>query len=143
MKDNSYLPNCSDDDVFSFGSNTQPVMFRVSKFRDAVRQTFQESPQIANALSQFLNSQGVEISTVVTANARAQINNLIWFGEGIDCEVLKLGAKGWQKGKVRIRVSLKFCPDEPEKETPAINQPEISPTESPLDDIRRMITGNN
>lgn len=40
----------------------------------------------------------------------------------IDCEVLRLGAKGWQKGKVRI--SLEFCPDLPE---------------SPLDDIRQAI----
>ncbi len=141
MKDNSYLPNCSDNDVFSFGSNTKPVMFRVSKFRDAVKQAFQKSSQVADALSQFLNSQGVEIIAVVISQGGAYISNLMWFTEGIDCEVLKLGAKDWQKGKVRIRVSLEFCPDEPEtKETPAINQPEIGPTESPLDDIRRMMT---
>ncbi len=36
-----------------------------------------------------------------------------WFTErGIDCEALKFGSKGWQKG--RIRLSLEFCPDEPE-----------------------------
>lgn len=40
--------------------------------------------------------------------------------DAIDCEVLRLGAKGWQKGKVRI--TLQFCPDQPE---------------SPLDDIRQ------
>jgi hypothetical protein len=54
-----------------------------------------------------------------------------WFGDGINCEVLRLDAKGWQKGKVRIelKVSLEFCPDETE----------ISQLESPLDDIRQMI----
>ena len=30
--------------------------------------------------------------------------------EGIECEVLKFGSNGWQKGKVRIY--LEFCPDE-------------------------------
>lgn len=45
-----------------------------------------------------------------------------WFGEGIDCEILKPGAKSWQKGKVRV--ILEFCPDEPE---------------SPLDDIRQQL----
>ena len=36
-----------------------------------------------------------------------------WFTErGIDCEALKFGSTGWQKG--RIRLSLEFCPDEPE-----------------------------
>ncbi len=52
-----------------------------------------------------------------------------WLGEGVDCEILKIGAKGWQKGKIRIKVTLEFCSDEPE----------ISQPESPLDDIRQMI----
>jgi KGK domain len=35
-----------------------------------------------------------------------------WFTDrGIDCEALRFGSQGWQKG--RIRVSLEFCPDEP------------------------------
>ena len=40
-----------------------------------------------------------------------------WFSDqGIDCEVLRFGANGWQKGKVRI--SLEFCPEEPKPEVP-------------------------
>ncbi|MCC3409491.1 MAG: KGK family protein [Microcoleus sp. PH2017_10_PVI_O_A] len=57
--------------------------------------------------------------------------------EGIDCQVLKIGSKGWQKGKMKIevnksfepygktRVCIKFCPDEALEE------------KSPLDDIRQ------
>jgi hypothetical protein len=61
-----------------------------------------------------------------------------WLGKGVDCKTLKFGAKGWQKGKIRIRVSLEFCPDQPEvQETPASN--EIAQPESPLDDLRQMI----
>ena len=52
-------------------------------------------------------------------------NEAILFTEGIDCEVLRLGAKGWQKGKVRI--NLEFCSNQP-------SQPE-----SPLDDIRQTL----
>ena len=44
------------------------------------------------------------------------------FDKGVDAEVLRLGAKDWQKGKVRI--TLEFCPDEPE---------------SPLEDIRQRL----
>jgi hypothetical protein len=32
--------------------------------------------------------------------------------EGVDCEALRFGANGWQKG--RIRLCLEFCPDEPD-----------------------------
>ncbi len=56
--------------------------------------------------------------------------------EGIDCQILKIGSKGWQKGKLKIEVnrsfhsgqtqtSIKFCPDEPPEK------------KSPLDDIRQ------
>lgn len=58
-----------------------------------------------------------------------------WGGEGITAQVLKYGANGWQKGKVRI--SLEFCQDEPEVQKTS-NQPETSQPESPLDEIRRM-----
>jgi KGK domain len=35
-----------------------------------------------------------------------------WFDlKGIDCEALRFGSAGWQKG--RIRLCLEFCPDEP------------------------------
>jgi hypothetical protein len=57
------------------------------------------------------------------------INN--WTNNGVKCEVLKPG-KNWQKGKGRIKVSIEFCPDEPEIV-------EIKEPESPLDDLRRKI----
>jgi hypothetical protein len=56
-----------------------------------------------------------------------------------DCQILKIGGKGWQKGKLKInicispnainpdKVCLEFCPDE-----------QIEP-ESPLDDIRKLV----
>lgn len=35
-----------------------------------------------------------------------------WFTpQGLDCEALRFGSQGWQKG--RIRLCLEFCPDEP------------------------------
>lgn len=34
-----------------------------------------------------------------------------WFGEGLDCEVLRFGNQGWQRGRVRIR--LEFSPEQP------------------------------
>ena len=49
-----------------------------------------------------------------------------WLGEGVSCETLKPGGY-WQKGKVRLKITLEFCPDEP-----------IQPP-SPLDDLRKQI----
>lgn len=50
------------------------------------------------------------------------------FKEGINCEVFKSGAAGLQKGRLRAKLVLEFCPDEP-----------ILEKNSPLDDIRQMI----
>jgi len=60
--------------------------------------------------------------------------------EGIEAQVLRFGANGWQKGKIRIKMNVEFCPDETEViETATNNQPENSESGSPLDDLRRMI----
>ncbi len=55
-----------------------------------------------------------------------------WFVDGIDFELLGIGGKKWQKGKMRLKLTVEFCPDEPTAD----------PLESPLDDIRQMLNGN-
>ena len=39
--------------------------------------------------------------------------------EGIECEVLRLGAKEWYKGKLRI--NLEFCPSQPSESPLLLN----------------------
>lgn len=123
MEDNSFLQNYGNDDVFSSASG----MFKVSRLTQAMKYAF--SSPLQTALDEVLKSQGVEIQTTFYDPKLRRSCQKEWFGEGVNCEILKIGAKGWQKGKLRIRVTLEFCPDEPE----------ISQPESPLDDIRRMI----
>lgn len=117
MEENSYLPNCDDNDVLSFNDN----LFKVSKIRYAVKLAFTEPCYIPEILHVALQQNGI------------QINPKFWLSNGVNCEVLKLGAKNWQKGKFRIRVSVEFIPDESE-----IPQPE-----SPLDDLRKIINQEN
>lgn len=52
------------------------------------------------------------------------------FLEGIEVEVLKLGAKKWQKGKIKF--TLEFCPDELEIK-------EVETDESSFNDICELI----
>ncbi|GAX45119.1 hypothetical protein NIES4075_61400 [Tolypothrix sp. NIES-4075] len=120
MHDNSFLPNYGDDDVCSSSAD---AMFKVGRLRETIKRAFRDSLQ--KALNDVLTNAGLKFYT----------HQKDWLGDGIDCEILKIGAKGWQKGKIKIRVSVEFCPDEPEIE----EAPEITEPESPLDDIRRMI----
>jgi hypothetical protein len=76
------------------------------------------------------------IPLVQTTTNRWTQDKANWFSQGVPCEVLRLDAKGWRKGKVRL--AIEFLPDEPEvEEIPATN--EIEQPESPLDDLRQMI----
>jgi len=86
------------------------------------------------------------IVSVILSNSLQELNNILvsegggkvptrnptdLIDGGVYCEILQPG-KNWQEGKLRIKVTLEFCPDEPEIE-------EIKEPESPLDDLRRMI----
>ena len=125
MEYNSYLQSCGDDGVISFSSQ----IYKIGKIKQALDQAF--GGQVPNALMESLESQGIKEARIYQfpSRGRAYEVNSYWFDEGKDCEILRIGSNGWQKGKLRIKVSLEFCPDEPE----------ISEPESPLDDLRQMI----
>ena len=57
-------------------------------------------------------------------------NSSAWFSQGEECEILRAGSPGWQKGKIKINVILEFIPDEPEET-------------SPLDDVRQELNRDN
>ena len=57
------------------------------------------------------------------------------FNQGINCEALRFGNQGWEKGKLRIQMTLEFCPDEPlVKEETLSGEPE-----SALNDIHHLM----
>ncbi|MBW4489118.1 MAG: hypothetical protein KME12_15120 [Trichocoleus desertorum ATA4-8-CV12] len=62
-----------------------------------------------------------------------------WIQGGAPCEILEPG-KAWRKGKIRVKVSLEFCPDEVELPEPEKSQ--VS-NQSPLDEIRQAIAEDN
>lgn len=65
-----------------------------------------------------------------------------WLTNGIDCKILKPGAKTWQRGKVRI--ALEFEPENLEvKESDKNNELGEDQEVSPLDDLRQKIKPDN
>lgn len=133
MEENLFLQNCSGEDVISF----KDTMFKLSKLRERVSIVFSKY-QLGKQISHSLDSKNPLTDFVLEARRdNGDISHIYqkWFAEGIDCEMLKIGTKSWQKGKVKInlQVSLEFCPDEPENQQP----------ESPLDDLRLIIEKNH
>ncbi|MBD2003172.1 MULTISPECIES: KGK domain-containing protein [Cyanophyceae] len=116
----------NEDDVFSF-----PELFKVGKVRKAVNEA-SHTDSVVEALIYSLSFKQVSINKI----DNLQPHNIL-FNKGIDCEILRIGAKGWKKGRLRLKlqVSVEFCPDEPDAEETG----EISQPDSPLDDLRKII----
>ncbi len=161
--ENRFKPlQCNDDDVLAF--NTAKLL-KFSQFKEKLKQTIQSrlgylfrkekhyhgEDYLIN-ICRKINFDGVEFGSfdikMTWKSAR----------EGIDCEILRLGSKSWQKGKLRSHADIELFPEEKEfVETRAViqltlefssNEPEVevtqasnetSQTESPLDDLRQMI----
>jgi hypothetical protein len=123
MADKFKQIECGKDDVLSFYDNRT---CKISTFTKAVYSSCASS-WVTNFQEQ-LNNQGIKL---------AYVNDLYtWSNQGIDCEILNLGATKWKKGKVKIQVSGEFYAEEDEEilETSQVNQPE-----SPLDDLRQKL----
>jgi KGK domain len=53
---------------------------------------------------------------------------------GVDGEVLRFGSQGWEKGKVRLHLSIEFCPDDAGQAVvnlQAVHQPNVVGSASP------------
>ncbi|MEG4851953.1 KGK domain-containing protein [Microcoleus sp. B5-D4] len=136
MEDKFDFHNCGNDDALSFGK----AMLKIEKLKETVKNILPEN-ELGYKLNLFLIQQALNIDVALTTDQTRRLYEN-WFGEGIDCEILRVGANGWKKGKIKLKlnVTIEFCPDEPEVgETPENNESETSKPESPLDDLRRQL----
>ena len=126
-----------EDDVLLLDKAT----FTVRRFKELAASKFDyilnyieaaEKESRKKAIYYWMQSLSINEETTI------QTGEINWSSpqEGIACQILKIGAKGWQKGKLKIEVnksfqsaktqtSIKFCPDE------------LLEPKSPLDDIRQ------
>jgi len=133
----SYETLDGEDDVLLLGKAT----FTVGRFKELAASKLSEILGIyvvkhdrsrEGIIINWMNELRINEETIISGG------DINWNSpqEGIDCQVLKIGSKGWQTGKLQIEVnkniksgktqtSIKFCPDEP-----------LEP-KSPLDDIRQ------
>lgn len=104
--------------VISFNNGTT---FKISKFMETINNFFKDL--ILINLPEQLKKTGLGIPPSNRGNCSSWSNY-------VDAEILEPQSGEWKKGKVRMRVILEFCPDEPE---------EVKQNNS-LDDIRQTMT---
>jgi hypothetical protein len=133
---NKFTPLDCDEDIILIKTDS----FKVSRLRELVIKGIREKKPLdfgnnitVNTYSFFSHFHAFKIYERDIAIDEIQFQIVQ------QCEILKIGSKGWQTGQIRIKMSisptgknpdnvyLEFCPDELEE------------PESPLDDIRKMI----
>ena len=110
--------------VVSFDNGTT---FKVSKLMENLNNFFVNS--VLWKLSERLSKVGLGSPPNHNGN----------WNKSVDAEILEPESGEWKKGKVRMRVVLEFCPDEPEeiKDDKGNN---VQQNHNSLDDIRQTIS---
>ncbi|MDJ0735244.1 MAG: KGK domain-containing protein [Nostocaceae cyanobacterium] len=128
MNDKFQKVECSDNDVISFPGD---VTYKIRKFQDALYKCLKAS--IGEEIIIQLNYEGIDIDPHTLHPDGCWKAYKAIFNEGIDCEILNLGAKDWKNAKLKIAVNLEIYTEITPETT--ITQPE-----SPLDELRRQIS---
>jgi hypothetical protein len=98
MEENNILPECCDDDVVSFRGK----LFKVSELREIMGHAMTQQNQLSQTLSHALRQKGLELALTDTKE---------FLNQGLSGELLKITGKGWEKGKIKMKISLEFVPD--------------------------------
>lgn len=120
MELNEFLKKCNDNDVLCY----EEKLFKLETIKNAINLTFNDL-DILNVILNYFKKNKLDISK----------HDL--FKSNIPISILKSDSKGWQKGKLKIKVVLEFEPDEP-KEKEEINNHKVD--DNSLDDIRSTIS---
>ena len=131
-----FKPLDCDDDVLLFDKET----FTVGIFKELLKEDFKSKFNIAVLLNAHRSHTQIikdTLKNMSVGKGSFQLADICWKSTNQDCQILRIGSKGWQKGKIRFQVGftysdstsevyLEFCPDEPTE------------VESPLDDLRQL-----
>jgi hypothetical protein len=133
MSENFNLSDCADEDVISIGDN----VYKVGKIRRVLKDLGDRD--MGQQLSSKLQYLTVKFDDKFLRNGNVWEHEKL-FEPGIDAEILKLGAKEWKKGKVKIKISFEFYLEDDESDDDStMSQSDINQSKSPLDDLREQL----
>lgn len=110
MKNKFKSLNCNDDDVLSYNGS----LVKFSQFKQQLEnELWQKVNYLLTKENDTYNSKERIYELINTSFGYCNISvSLSSPEEGNDCEILRLGATSWQKGKIRTQSSIDFFPNE-------------------------------
>lgn len=132
MKDNYKLHECGSDDVIAFDD----IVFKVGKFERTLEKVGDND--LGSEIFDKMRQGGVVIPDNILSPPAGEKPYARWFNDGMDCEILNLGAKKWKKGIAKIKISFELYVEEETDSSADISEPE-----SPLNDLRQRLNQEN
>jgi len=136
---NAFTP-LKGDDVLLFNQET----FTVTKFKELINLAVGEK-----ILTTKTNEGRQRLFTTdfctfsIGSESEILLNELQWCNSSIDCQLLRVGSQGWQKGKLRVQVGVEILasPETAWMINISVEFSSDKPTEpeSPLDDLRQLL----
>ncbi len=128
----------NDDDVVEFGKTSVRIGTLIKSIEEFYKnQHYAHGDQLIN----HVNSSSLYIDKKIFFQSSMHGGNYNYtklFDQGLECQILQLGAKKWNKGKMRIKLSVEFYLEEPQDTENPENTNLMLPL-SPLDDLRQII----
>lgn len=101
-----------DDDVIAFSEKN---IIKISEMMKVVKEAATDNNALNSNIKSALSKR---------LNLSEQVHNIKhkkWFEDGVDCQIMRVDdAKGWQKGKIRVKLSveLELCEEADESDSP-------------------------
>jgi len=138
---NKFIILDCDDDVVLFEKDT----FKVSRLKELLNNQIQYKldRQFFRTYYKGINSEPdgkvIDLLSKISLNSENIEIDEIQYNSLKDCQLLKIGGKEWQKGKLKIKICI--YPEDQESDEVHLEfcSDELIETESPLDDLRKMI----
>lgn len=109
MRFQNALVGLSDQAILVFKN----VTLKMSELRYALDLA---NSQMAEAMMTELQAQEIEIDLgrYTSEGQWSRVNSPAWFQQGIACDVLQPDVPVAQPGRLKLKIQLEFCPDDPE-----------------------------
>lgn len=109
MESKFKILSCNDDDVLSYNGS----LLKFSQFKQQLEnELWQKVNYLLTKENDGCNSKERIYELINTSFGYCNISvTLSSPEEGNDCEILRLGATSWQKGKIRTKSSIDFFPN--------------------------------
>ncbi|MCG6135654.1 MAG: KGK family protein [Nostoc sp. LLA-1] len=134
---NKFISLDCDDDVLLIKEDS----FKLSKLKDLARTYLRNmfTKIFHDSQGKYLRQNNIGDFQYIPFGETLIRSNEFRFSYLIDCQLLKIGSQGWQKGTLKMQVFISPFKQEPDKVLIEFSPDQVDELESPLDDIRKLI----